>query len=232
MKSILICSLIFNIIYLFILCYIVSLENNNRYIYKYITYNDIKSDLKSGDLLLFSNQQFTLVPRILGDLTFSHVALIVKKDYELYSLEIVDNDIIYRNKNKMDGVIIVPLKDRLLNYSGYIYVASLVKPLTLLQQEKLYKFNISNCRFLKWTDLYNFFYIFSKESNIKMCSQFIVNILEELEIITNNNPYYFWKYYQILINLCNDNIYKHPVFIIPNDLIIKKLSYNKKICIN
>lgn len=65
-----------------------------------------------------------------------------------------------------------------------------------------------------------------------MCSQFIVNILEELQIISNNNPYYFWRYHQKLVDLCNDKIYTHPLLILSDNLLIKKLSDNKKLSIN
>ena len=58
------------------------------------------------------------------------------------------------------------------------------------------------------------------------------DILEELDIISNEQPYHFWKYHQQLIDLCNDNIYTHPLLIISNDLLINKLSDNKKLSIN
>lgn len=233
MKFLLIASVIVNLFFIFILYWILYLESNddNKYIYQYITYNNVKSDLKSGDLLLFSNQTYTLIPRIIGHPTFSHIGLVVQKDNELYSLEIVDNAWIYRKKKKMDGIIVVPLKDRIKNYCGSIYVASLIKPLSSSQQNILYNYHVPNCKFLKWKDLYKFFSIFDKRSNIKMCSQFIVNILEELNIIKNDNPYHFWKYHQQLIDLCNDSIYTHPLLIISNDLLIKQLSDNKKLSI-
>lgn len=234
MKYLLIISIIVNLIFLLLLYWIVYLESSddNKYIYQYITYNNLKSDLKSGDMLLFSNQHYTLIPRIIGHPTFSHIGMIVEQNNQLYSLEIVDNAWIYRKKKKMDGIIVIPLKDRIKNYCGSVYVASLINPLTEIQQQKLYNFHIPNCRFLKWKDLYKFFSIFDKRSNIKMCSQFIVNILEELDIISNEQPYHFWKYHQQLIDLCNDNIYTHPLLIISNDLLINKLSDNKKLSIN
>ena len=151
MKFFLIASVIVNLFFIFLLYWILYLESNddNKYIYQYITYNNVKSYLKSGDLLLFSNQTYTLIPRIIGHPTFSHIGLVVQKDNELYSLEIVDNAWIYRKKKKMDGIIVVPLKDRIKNYCGSIYVASLIKPLSSLQQTKLYNFHVPNCKFLK-----------------------------------------------------------------------------------
>jgi hypothetical protein len=123
MKYLLIVSIIINLFFLFLLYWIVYLESSddNKYIYQYITYNNIKSDLKSGDMLLFSNQSYTLIPRIVGHPTFSHIGMVVKKNNQLYSLEIVDNAWIYRKKKKMNGIIVIPLKDRIKNVLIEIY---------------------------------------------------------------------------------------------------------------
>ena len=91
MKYLLIISIIVNLIFLLLLYWIVYLESsdNNKYIYQYITYNNLKSDLKSGDMLLFSNQHYTLIPRIIGHPIFSHIGMIVEgeKDIELNEIK-------------------------------------------------------------------------------------------------------------------------------------------------
>lgn len=62
----------------------------------------------------------------------------------------------------MNGTIIIPLKDRINNYCGYVYIASLINPLSTKQLSTLYNYQINNFKFLKWYDLYKFFSIFQK----------------------------------------------------------------------
>lgn len=200
-------------------------RRNKKFIYQYILYNKIKNDLKSGDLLLFSNLNYSIIPRTIGHPTFSHIGIVVKYNNELYSLEMINNDFIYPGESPLQNIILIPLYDRIRFYSGYVYISSLLTPLSKDKENILYSYYNRNIQFLTKTDiLFKFLYIFKKNSNKQMCSQYIANILEDLDILQNIKHYEFWNYHKKIINLCNNTIYRHPIQIIPNNLLVNNIS--------
>ena len=205
-------------------------DNNNchkKHIYQYITYDNIESNIKSGDLLLFSNLNFNFIPRVFGHPSFSHTGLVVKKNNQLYSLEMVKQDWVYPKQTYMKNIIMIPLKDRIKNYSGYVYHTSLLKPLTIQQENELYNYSQKNYKFIQLKDFYQIFRIFNRNSNIKMCSQFTANILEDFNILPKTNPYIFWNYHKKIIDLCDGKTYSQPIQIIPNELLINNILERK-----
>lgn len=231
MKYLLIISILLNIIFLFSLYLILQIgeikDCDKNIIYQYITYNNLESDIKSGDLLLFSYINYFFITRTFGNPAFSHIGLVVQKNNELYSLEMVNLDWILPGKPKKEDIILVPLKERIKNYHGYIYHSSLLKPLSLKQEETLYNYSKKKYKYLKFKYLYKFFKIFDKNSNIKICSQFIGNILEDLQILPKLNSFKIWDYHRQIINLCDGNTYSQPLQIIPNELLINNSSERK-----
>lgn len=200
----------------------------NKYIYQYILYENIKNDLKSGDLVLFSNLNYSIISRTIGHPTFSHIGIIVKYKDNLYSLEMVNNDLVYPSESPFKNVILIPLYDRIKFYSGYCYIASLSKPLSKNKENKLHNYYKKNIRFLNTYDiLFKYFSVFKRNSNKQMCSQYIANILEELGLLDNINHLKFWNYHKKIIKICNNTIYNHPVQIIPNDLLLNNIHESK-----
>ena len=89
MNYLLIVSILINLIFLFLFYSIFSISDyNTRKIYKCITYKDIQKDIKSGDILLFSSYDYSLITRTCGHLVFSHIGIVVKHKQKLYSLEL------------------------------------------------------------------------------------------------------------------------------------------------
>jgi hypothetical protein len=223
-------SILINLILL--LFFIISIKTssnlntrNKKFIYQYILYNKIKNDLKSGDLILFSNLNYSIIPRTIGHPTFSHIGIVVKYNNELYSLEMVNNDYIYPGKLPLKNNILIPLYDRIKYYSGSIYISKLLIPLSKDKEYILQSYYNHNIHFLTATDIiFKFLFVFKPKSNKQMCSQYIANILEELDILQDINHYKFWNYHKKIINLCNNTIYNHPIQIIPNDLLIDNIS--------
>lgn len=236
MNLFIILSVLINIIFLIIL-YFIEIQKHDcikKTAYKYITYNNIKSHIKSGDLILFSAFEYSPVTRIFGHAGFSHMGLVVKQNNKLYSLEMIRNDILYPNNSLTTGLILHPLEDRIKYYQGYVYHASLLNPLTNLEENKL--FNYSKKQFFMPSNylifLLNFKQNFAINSTRKFCSQFVVNILEDLNIIERKDPYKFWNYNRKLVNLCNNTIYSNPIQIISNDLIITNIDDREPIYFN
>ena len=138
----------------------------------------------------------------------------------------VNNDWVYPQKPKLKNIILIPLKDRIKYYRGYVYYASLLQPLSLEQENIILKHYNTKYEFI---NIKNFYKLFYKNSHIKMCSQFIANILEELNLCSKTQSYKFWSYHKKIINLCNNIIYSNPVQIIPNDLILSNIENRKLI---
>lgn len=233
MKYFLLVSILINLIFLVSLYLILQIgeiyDCDKKNIYQYITYDNLESNIKSGDLLLFSNMNYNFITRTFGNPAFSHIGLVVQKNNKLYSLEMVKFDWILPSKPRMEGIILIPLKERIKNYSGYVYHASLLKSLTPKQEENLYNYSQKGYEFLQIKHLYKFFSIFTKKSNIKMCSQFTANILEDLNILPTMNRFKFWEYHRKIINLCDEKTYSQPVQVIPNELLINNISERKVI---
>ena len=233
MNYLLIVSILINIIF-FISLYLIlqigeTYDCHKKNIYQYITYDNLESNLKSGDLLLFSHINYQFVTRTFGNPAFSHIGIVVKKNNKLYSLEMVKSDWIQPGKPLMESIILVPLKERIKNYHGYVYQASLLKELTPMQEEELYNYSKKNYKFLKLKYLYKIFSIFNKKSNFKICSQFIAHILEDLKIMPAISRFKFWDNHQKIINLCDDKTYSQPIQIVPNELLINNISERKVI---
>ena len=230
MKYILIVSIIINIILLVLFYSIFTISDyNTRQIYKCITYKDIQKDIKSGDILLFSSYDYSLITRTCGHLVFSHIGIVVKYKQQLYSLELTHQESIYPNQKPTTGLVFIPLKDRITYYQGYVYLASLLTPLTKKQNIKLYNYSKQNYKFL---DSLSFSSIFNSKSKSQICSQFIYNILKDLNIILSNDSERMWTYMRSIIKQCNNTLFSYPIQIISNDLLINKLSDNSIILVN
>lgn len=234
MNKFCILSIILGIILFFILYFIILAEFDieYKYIYKYITYNNLKSTIKSGDLLLFSYLQYQYITRSVGHPAFSHMAIVIKYNDQLYSLELVGGEILYPYTIPKIGLIFHPLEDRIKYYNGYVYHASLLNPLSLEKEKELYKYINKPYKIASNPVTFLFSLFTNPKSYNKVCSQFILHILENLNIINKINPYKFWNYNRKLVKLCNDKIYSQPIQIISDDLLINNVEYRTPISMN
>ncbi len=217
-------SILINICFLLFIIIIFRANPACNKIYRYVAYNDIYKNLKSGDLILFSNLHYNLITRTFGDSTFSHIGIVVKQNNKLYSLEMIGNDYYIRNKQKENSVILTQLKERITNYAGYVYISQKKIPLNSNQEQILYSYINKDFCFFKPTDIFKILYsiMSGNSSNIKVCSQYIINILEDLKIINNVNYYKPWNYHKIIINLCNNCSYLMPIQVISNELLYSR----------
>lgn len=207
-------SILINII-LIIIFYIIykngiSKKCQDYPIYNKILFSDLIKNAKSGDLLLFSNSRCNVVTRTFGNPYYSHIGIIVKKNNKLFSLELVKNDNIYPKKNRYKGLICIPLDDRILYYSGYIYYCKLNKELDNNQENKLIEYSNKKIKY----------------SYTQVCSSWIAKILEDLNIEKNLNTWKFWKIHNNIINICNNIIYTYPILIVHNKLLINNIDNN------
>jgi len=204
-------SLVINII-LLIMFYLIykygySIKCQDYPIYNKILLSNILNEATNGDLLLFSNSRYNVITRTFGNPYYSHIGIIVNKNNKLYSLELVKDDNVYPKKERYKGLICIPLEDRILYYSGQVFYCKLNKQLNNNQINKLIKYSNSTLK-------YNIF---------QVCSSYIAHIIEDLEIAKNIVTWKLWNIHNNIINLCNNTIYKNPILIIPDKLLINNI---------
>ena len=204
-------SLVINII-LLIMFYLIykygySIKCQDYPIYNKILLSNILNEATNGDLLLFSNSRCNVITRTFGNPYYSHIGIIVNKNNKLYSLELVKDDNVYPKKERYKGLICIPLEDRILYYSGQVFYCKLNKQLNNNQINKLIKYSNSTLK-------YNIF---------QVCSSYIAHIIEDLEIAKNIVTWKLWNIHNNIINLCNNTIYKNPILIIPDKLLINNI---------
>ncbi len=197
-------------------------KNTKRYKISILENN--YNNIKSGDLLLFSAYNYDTIVRTVGDLTFSHIGIVVIENGIIYSFECFDYYPI--KQKKYYNSIKIPLKDRINSYSGNTFIISLNTPLNKSQEDLLIKLSYKKYKFqsnrqLILTVLYNF-----KYTDAYFCSSFIIYILIEIglldyDMVKNIHNIYLHKY------ICNiyeyTNLYGYPTEILSNDKFIKKI---------
>lgn len=189
-----------------------SKDNNKYIIFKHIFLEDIILDIKPGDLLLFSSYEYSNYTRILGNKIFSHIGIIIK-DNDLYSLEMIENDYVFPKHSTFKNINKFNLIDRITHYPGFVYIASLINPLTNLQEQTLT--NISNLEIIYPSFKENVLkMLINKGSDYKQhCSEFIGNIITYLNIYDLSNISKL-NYHNSIIKICNGHIYTEPIRLI------------------
>lgn len=197
-------------------------------IYKKILLSDLYPYFKTGDLLFFSFNDVDIKSRGFFNNRFSHMAMIYENNGNLYTLEMNYIDLISSYNNKIyKNFNIMPLDERIQNYSGTVYYSSLLKELTLDQKNKL-DYIINNAQNYKYSSASNLLLKFllcsNKVDNKEIfCSEFIAELLHELDI--SSSPYKSIKFRlsDNIVNLTNNIIYTNPILILVDKLMIKDL---------
>lgn len=197
-------------------------------IYKKILFSDLYPYFKTGDLLLFSFNNVDIKSRGFVNNRFSHMAMIYENNGNLYTLEMNSIDLISSDNNQLyKNFNIMPLDERIQNYSGNIYYSSLLKELTEDEKNKLNNI-INNAKNYKYSSISNLclnFLLFSNKLDNKnrFCSEFIAEILHKLDI--SSIPYNSIKFRlsDNIVDLTDNIIYTNPILILVDKLMIKDL---------
>lgn len=210
----LICSLLLNSLFI-ILGYIINKKGYSAKckdfpIHKKILFSNLLKNVKTGDLLLFSNGRCNVITRTFGNPYYSHIGIIVNKNNKFYSLELVKNDMVYPKQDKYKNMILIPLEDRITNYSGQVFHCSLINKLSNENETKLNNYHLKN---IKYSLNYS-------------CGSFIAKLLENIQIANNLDSPYIWDIHNNIINLCNNTIYTNPINIIADKLVINNINEN------
>lgn len=226
--NIILASIIIILLYIIYLFIPSNNKNCTNYsIYKKILLNNVINDIKPGDLLLFSSNKYNIITRTFGNSTFSHIGIVTKINNKLYTLEMVQDDYVYPGNKQHTGIITIPLEDRIQYYNGNVFLASLINPLNTEQISKLNLYKDKNYKFLtKWNAILLFNAKNKLLGNERFCSEFISEILHNLNISSVPYKSNKMKLQTEIVNLCNNIIYKKPVQIIHENLLIKDINFN------
>lgn len=197
-------------------------KNTKRYKISILENN--YNNIKSGDLILFSAYKYDPIVRTIGDLTFSHIGIIVVENGIIYSLECFDYYPI--SKKKYYGSIKIPLNVRINSYSGNTFILSLKTPLLKNQEDLLInlsykKYKFQSNRQMILTALYNF-----KYENEYFCSSFIIFLLTKIGILNYNivkNIHNIHLHKYICYIYKHSNLYTYPTELMSNEKFIKKI---------
>jgi hypothetical protein len=194
----------------------------------YINYKDIKDTLKQGDIILFSAYSFEISTRLLGDQSYSHIGMVIEDENKLYSLEMVDGDYILPGEQLSYNIIKTPLYERIANYGGYVFISSKREINTYEENDKIKKISNRQYKFSTKSEQIKTILFNKNYKNNKFCSEYIAEILTELNIIDSNNTSKR-NIHSEIIKLCGGKIYMDPIRIITDLQYTTNLSNNKSI---
>lgn len=204
---------------------------DNYIVHKKILLSDLKNNIKSGDLILYSYSDVDSTNfgnRLFGHSRFPHIAIVIKINNKLFTCEMVANDKIEPgNPNFYTGMNIFPLETRICHYTGNVYIASLIKPLTDEQYNIFY--NIVHKKKYKFSTKFNVALQYLSNTtkmlpNKRFCGELIVEIINSMKLL--NKPIHVKKHLltTAIIDLCDNNTYSYPIHIICDKLIIKDIN--------
>ncbi len=197
-----------NIIYIILLLTII-IYLRYRIVYepsKYkISFDELKSKAKSGDLILFSHypKKFLKRMRIYANQTiigskYTHIGIIHKKNGELYVCEITAKNKEDEQKygNVTGKCACYPIENRIKKYEGSVTVRFLNKPLTD-NQEKILDVEISNLKddFVKSIDDHMLNHCMvkklcpictPKKKKGMFCSEYVATLLKKIGVLNKN----------------------------------------------
>jgi hypothetical protein len=207
MDKLLILSLVVNIFFILLLIYLIKSPDT---CIDYPLYNNIllsNIPFKSGDLLLFSHSSCNIITRTLGNIFYSHFGIVVEKEGRFYSMELVEDDYVSPGIKKKN-LILVPIEERITNYSGKVYFKELKNKLENHQKDKLIEISSRDIRF----------------TTLNNCGSFISDVLDEIGVKKKINHMLFWKIHDSIIY---SDKFNTPILISPDTLMINNIKNNK-----
>jgi len=227
--SVLLCVIFLLLLYTIILYNLYKTDASVERIYKRMLYSDVKKYFKPGDLLFFSFINADIKTRSWINSRFPHIGMIVRYNDELFVIELVgDDNIRPRDTEIHKNAIITPLFDRISNYAGSVYYASLKSKLSAKNEKILEEYVINR-------KMYNYatkpqvlcgLFTYSKKlyKKNRYCTEFIAEILDAIDISSKPVNSSKISLTNEIFNLTDGSIYTKPVHILCDKLMIKKIS--------
>ena len=209
--------------------------NINEYYYKILLSNVINK-VKTGDLILFSDNIKVPSNSILGNNKFSHMGFIIIIDNVPYVYEMIQSGN-YRVHHKMKpftkDIQLTKMEDRIKYYAGNMYIVSLKKPLNDIQLEKLNIFMQNDYNY-KFISMNNYILsIFTKKTihNERFCHEFVADLLYSIDITKTPFKQNKLNLTNNIVNTFNNTLYSYPIHVIPDELLINNDIQNTP-CLN
>lgn len=201
-------------------------QNNEYYKYKYTYLEDIKDELNTGDLVLFSSYYFSHI-RIASNKKFSHIGMIIKYNNVLYIIDMVNYDTTMPGIQQKD-ININELYNRITYYTGFVYIVKYNKNLSIENEKNIIK-SITQNRFTfpykKEILMAKYFFNIQNQyiNKYKTCVEYIVHLMECGKIYNFKNIK-IKNYMHEIIHLCNGTLYSEPIRVLTKG----RNNYNKK----
>jgi hypothetical protein len=116
-----------------------------------VLWSEIHDKLKAGDVLLFVGSAHNLMTSMLTQVLYSHAAIIVSRNGELYMSEstVVEpymvNPKLGIQAYTRHGTNVIPLLDRVSNYCGQVFVMPLNKKLSAAAEDRVWQAAATPC---------------------------------------------------------------------------------------
>ena len=206
-----------------------SSDYKNHRIYKKILFSNLKPYVKSGDLLFFSYINSDVRTRSWINNRFPHVGMIIVVNGEPFIIEIIDKYVMKPKQSEyVSGLILTPIFDRIVNYSGSVYYSSLKTPLSK-EQNNILKDYIKNIDIYKYNKISSIVYSLLTHSKKldnynRFCTEFIAEVLDKLDISSKPVNSSKLNLPNELFKLTDGIIYTNPIHILCDGLIVNKIS--------
>lgn len=204
-------------------------EGYNYYKYKYEYLEELEDELDTGDLLLFSAYEFSAI-RILSSSRFSHAAMVIKKDGKLMGVDMLDNDYVAPGVQK-ENIYIFDIKDRIMFYSGFVYLCKCNKSLSKLNKKNIeeHVFSTNLVYPDRNTLMKKYLLNDTKYNNLKSCVEYVVHLLNVGDIVDLSKEK-IPDFMHNLLLISNGDLYSKPVRLLVKDRELGKNNYKKDLC--
>lgn len=196
-------------------------------VYKKILYSQVESDIKTGDLIFFDHNLSSIHERTFGNRQFSHVGIIIIINNVPHVYEMCPYDVEFDKLHNSSSVKLAPLYNRILNYAGDSFLVSLTYAINKYKEYEILS-NINNRKYSYLSDhkILLSFLINSTapDRHSKICSEFVAEILDALEITVDMSYSKKKNITQRIIDLSNGKLYRNPVHIIMDELMVTDLN--------
>lgn len=156
---------------------------------RYLLSQEFKN-IKAGDII-YTRSSIAAFQELIIPYIYKHVAIIVEFNGKLYIAETSGKGIIGRSKNKLikrkGGVDIYPIKERLKNAIGPVFLSKLNKPLTEKKNDKLQDTTIDHLG-EPYPNLISLYMLFILRFSIKTtmyCHTFVYTCLVNMGLISS-----------------------------------------------